>query len=71
MVADYRRTGDGRYIWPAHFAGIDAANIARSKSWPTSTRSRRPHGFYVSCLPVKIERASAGWCRAVALVPTD
>ena len=24
MVADYRRTGDGRYIWPAHFAGIDA-----------------------------------------------
>ena len=30
-----------------------------------------PHGFYVSCLPVKIERASAAWCRAVALVPTD
>ena len=21
MVADYQRTGDGRYIWPAHFAG--------------------------------------------------
>ena len=29
----------------------------------------RPHGFYVSCLPVKIQGASAGWCRAVALVP--
>ena len=29
----------------------------------------RPHGFYVSCLPVKIHRASAAWCRAVALVP--
>ena len=24
MVADYQRTGDGRYIWPAHFAGIEA-----------------------------------------------
>ncbi|HEV3257799.1 MAG TPA: cyclase family protein, partial [Gemmataceae bacterium] len=22
MVADYQRTGDGRFIWPAHFAGI-------------------------------------------------
>src|SRR5207247_5842089 len=22
MVADYRRTGDGRYIWPPHFAEI-------------------------------------------------
>lgn len=30
----------------------------------------QPHGFYISCLPVKIAGASAGWCRAVALVPT-
>ena len=22
MAEDFRRTGDGRYIWPAHFAGI-------------------------------------------------
>ena len=29
----------------------------------------RSHGFYVSCLPVKIKDASAAWCRAVALVP--
>ena len=28
-----------------------------------------PYRFYVSCLPVKIQGASAGWCRAVALVP--
>jgi kynurenine formamidase len=28
----------------------------------------KPHGFFVSCCPVKIERASAGWCRAVAIV---
>jgi kynurenine formamidase len=25
-------------------------------------------GFTVSCLPVKITGASAGWCRAVAVV---
>jgi cyclase len=31
----------------------------------------RPRGFYVRCLPVKIRGASAGWCRAAALVPKD
>jgi kynurenine formamidase len=25
-------------------------------------------GFIVSCFPVKIERASAGWTRAVAII---
>ena len=24
MREDYERTGDGRFIWPAHFAGIEA-----------------------------------------------
>jgi len=26
-----------------------------------------PHGFTVSCFPVKIHKASAGWTRAVAI----
>jgi kynurenine formamidase len=68
MVADFRRTGDGHYIWPAHFAGItreycQIEKLANLDKIPT------PHGFFVSCLPVKIQGASAGWCRAVALVP--
>jgi kynurenine formamidase len=68
MVADYQRTGDGRFIWPAHFAGItreycQIEKLANLDLLPRAT------GFYVSCLPVKIERASAAWCRAVALVP--
>jgi len=70
MVADYRRTGDGRFIWPAHFAGItreycQIEKLANLECLP------RPHGFFVSCLPVKIQGASAGWCRAVALVPEE
>jgi kynurenine formamidase len=70
MVADYRRTGDGRYIWPAHFAGLEAEycqieKLANLGQLPQST------GFWVSCLPVKIAHASAGWCRAVAFVPSD
>ena len=27
-----------------------------------------PFGFKVSCLPIKIQDGSGGWCRAVALV---
>jgi kynurenine formamidase len=68
MVADFKRTGDGRYIWPAHFAGIDR-EYCQIEKLANLERIPRPHGFYVSCLPVKIEGASAGWCRAVALVP--
>ena len=68
MVADYRRTGDGRYIWPAHFAGL-TREYCQIEKLANLDQIPRPHGFYVSCLPVKIKDASAGWCRAVALVP--
>lgn len=68
MVADYRRTGDGRYIWPAHFAGIEREYCQIEKLANLHLLPRKD-GFWVSCLPVKVEAASAGWCRAVALVP--
>jgi kynurenine formamidase len=70
MIADYRRSGDGRYIWPAHFAGIER-EYCQIEKLANLDRLPRPHGFHVSCLPVKIQGASAGWCRAVALVPRD
>jgi len=70
MVADYRRTGDGRYIWPAHFAGIER-EYSQVEKLANLDQIPRPHGFTVSCLPVKIQGASAGWCRAVALVPEE
>jgi kynurenine formamidase len=68
MVADYKRTGDGRFIWPAHFAGI-TREYCQIEKLANLDQLPRPHGFWVSCLPVKIQGASAGWCRAVALVP--
>lgn len=70
MMADYQRTGDGRFIWPAHFAGI-TREYCQIEKLANLDLLPRPHGFYVSCLPVKIERASAAWCRAVALVPAS
>jgi kynurenine formamidase len=70
MVADYQRTGDGRFIWPAHFAGI-TREYCQIEKLANLDQIPRPHGFYVSCMPVKIAGASAGWCRAVALVPKE
>jgi kynurenine formamidase len=67
MISDFKRTGDGRLIWPAHFAGI-TREYCQIEKLANLDRIPRPHGFYVSCLPVKIKGASAGWCRAVALV---
>jgi kynurenine formamidase len=67
MVADFRRTGDGRFIWPAHFAGIER-EYCQIEKLANLDQIPRPHGFHVSCLPVKIKDASAAWCRAVALV---
>ena len=68
MLADYQRTGDGRFIWPAHFAGI-TREYCQIEKLANLDLLPHPDGFDVSCLPVKFHRASAAWCRAVALVP--
>jgi kynurenine formamidase len=68
MAADYQRSGDGRVIWPAHFAGI-TREYCQIEKLANLEQIPQAHGFYVSCLPVKVKDASAGWCRAVALVP--
>lgn len=70
MVEDFRRSGDGRHIWPAHFAGI-TREYCQIEKLANLDQLPRPHGFYLSCLPVKIAAASAGWCRAVAIVPEE
>jgi kynurenine formamidase len=70
MIADYKRTGDGRFIWPAHFAGIER-EYCQIEKLANLEQLPQPHGFYVSCVPVKIQGASAGWCRAIALVPEE
>lgn len=68
QIVDFKRTGDGRYLWPAHFAGI-TKEYCQIEKLANLEQIPRPHGFYVSCLPVKIKGGSAGWCRAVAMVP--
>lgn len=53
-------------IWEGHKAGRIRPYYQIEKL--TNLGSLPAHGFMFSCFPVKIERASAGWIRAVAMV---
>jgi kynurenine formamidase len=70
MKKDFRASGDAEAIWPAHFAGIEK-EYCQIEKLAHLDRIPMDHGFLVSCLPVKIEGASAGWCRAIAMVPKE
>lgn len=59
-------TGDYSLFWEGHKAGIERAYCHMEKL--SNLESLPPDGFEVSCFPVKIEGASAGWCRAVAIL---
>ena len=67
LRADFERDGDPATLWAAHRVGIEREYCQIEKlhnlgALPGAT------GFTVSCLPVKITGASAGWCRAVAVL---
>ncbi|MEM1514640.1 MAG: cyclase family protein [Thermoproteota archaeon] len=67
MAEEYKKTGDGRVIWPAHFAGI-TKEYCHIEKLANLDKVPVPYGFKVACFPVKIANASAGWCRAVAII---
>ena len=62
----YAETKDASLIWEGHKAGrhIGYCHIEKLHNLEQLPSS----GFMVSCFPVKIERASAGWTRAVAIL---
>jgi kynurenine formamidase len=62
----YCETRDASLIWEGHKAGrhIGYCHLEKLHNLEQLPSS----GFTVSCFPVKIERASAGWTRAVAII---
>lgn len=67
MIKDYLKYKDKNLLWPAHLAGrkrefFHIEQLANLEAIP------KPFGFKVACLPIKIENASAGWCRVVAII---
>jgi kynurenine formamidase len=62
----YADSGDARLIWEGHKAGRERPYYQMEKLH--NLEALPPFGFTVACFPVKVERASAGWVRAVALL---
>jgi kynurenine formamidase len=62
----YGETKDASLIWEGHKAGRDIGYCHLEKLH--NLEALPPHGFTVSCFPVKIRGASAGWTRAVAIL---
>jgi kynurenine formamidase len=65
-MAEAHRAGQPNALWPSHFYGrkyeyLQIEKLANLELLPA-------RGFIVSAFPVKIKKASAGWCRAVALL---
>ena len=62
----WEETGDPDIIWEGHKAGRDIGYCQIEKLG--NLDALPDTGFQVSCFPVKIKGASAGWTRAVAII---
>ena len=61
----FAATQDASLIWEGHKAGRDIGYCHLEKLH--NLEALPPDGFTISCFPVKIRGASAGWTRAVAI----
>jgi kynurenine formamidase len=61
----YAETGDASLIWEGHKSGREIGYCHIEKL--SNLEALPAHGFMISCFPVKIQAASAGWTRAVAI----
>ena len=62
----FEETGDNSLIWEGHKAGKEIGYCHLEKLHNLEALPSK--GFTVSCFPVKIRGASAGWTRAVAIL---
>lgn len=67
MFKEFLSTKDKNKIWPCHFLGR-RREYAHMERLGNLGAIPKPFGFTVSCLPVKVRHAGAGWARVVAIV---
>jgi hypothetical protein len=63
----YAETGDAKLIWEGHKAGRDIGYCHIEKLHNLETLPS--DGFQIACFPCKVRGGSAGWTRAVAILP--
>lgn len=66
MLNDHK-AGKPNSLWPAHFAGRER-EYCHIEKLANLDRIPAPHGFRVAVFPINVRGASAGWCRAAAIV---
>ena len=62
----FAESGDASLIWEGHKVSSEIGYCHMEKL--ANLDKLPPYGFKVACFPVKIEAASAGWTRAVAML---
>ncbi len=67
MFKEFLTTKDKSKIWPCHFLGR-RREYCHMERLGNLGAIPKPFGFIVSCLPVKVKNAGAGWSRVVALM---
>lgn len=58
-----------RALWPAHYVGRELEFCVIERL--CNLAQLPPCGFWLACFPIKVQRGSAGWVRAVALLPRE
>lgn len=64
------KEGDWQQWYQCHYLGREREYIHLEKL-ANLDQIPKPTGFQLALFPVKIEKGSGGWCRAVAIVPAD
>ncbi|MCK5581787.1 MAG: cyclase family protein [Candidatus Omnitrophica bacterium] len=67
MFKEFLDTKDKSKIWPSHFLGR-RREFCHMERMGNLGAIPKPFGFKVSCLPVRVKDAGAGWTRAVAII---
>ena len=67
MFKEFLDTKDKSKIWPSHFLGR-RREFCHMERLGNLGAIPRPTGFKVSCFPVRVRNAGAGWARVVALI---
>lgn len=65
-AAEFAKTKDKSIIWEGHYAGLKREYCHMEKL--TNLDKLPSFGFKVACFPVKVEKASGGWTRPVAII---
>ena len=67
IMGEEHKKGVPNALWPGHYVGKEK-EYCHIESLANIDKIPIPFGFTVCAFPILIDRASAGWCRAVAII---